>query len=267
MSARKGQPRLRIIEVPVDADSVLGPVVTYDSHLTTVDFRERGDKAWWRIVFDNLDSIRVSRGEDAPLPYDEEPTKVSQWVSVVIDSPWLMERYDYEKRNYGNAYEFGGNVDEMLHDFDHYVFSFHDQYVEALARGIWFDRVDDWTDGPHPAHPLFGLEKIANVERRSAHGIDYQIWTNPKPMEKLIRDAELCAQPLMEFGAEFDGKVKPSWAVTLRARDGKLTSSLRRSFGGVEQTWNGPVIPEVVVPRIEQWLAEVSQRRKEMGKA
>ena len=252
--------------MPVQADPVLGPVVTYNYRLTTVDFGETDREDWWRIVFENLDSIRVSRGEHAPFPYDVEPEDWSHWVSVVIDSPWLLERYDYEKRHYGSAYEFGGDVDEMLHEFDHYIFSFHDQFVEALARGIWIDRVDDWSDEPHPKHPLYGLEKIANIERRSAHGIDYEIWTNPKPIDDLIRDAELCSQTLMEFGAEFEGKVTPSWAVTLRARAGKLRSSLRRNFGSVEQTYDGPVVPEVVVPRIEKWLKEVRKRRREMGR-
>jgi len=81
---------------------------------------------------------------------------------------WLLERYEYEKTHYGQAYEFNGDVDEMLRDFSHYVFSFHDQFVEALSAGIWVERFDESSDtekvsATHPLRvlprPMFSLRQ------------------------------------------------------------------------------------------------------------
>lgn len=44
------------------------------------------------------------------------------------------------------AYEWTGDVDEMLRDFSHYVFRFHDQFVEALSSGIWFETFEHSID-------------------------------------------------------------------------------------------------------------------------
>jgi hypothetical protein len=46
---------------------------------------------------------------------------------------------DYENKHYGKSHEFGGNVNEMLTDLKHYLFSFHDQFMEIIARGFWFE--------------------------------------------------------------------------------------------------------------------------------
>src|SRR5688572_11460476 len=102
-------PKLFGIPVPVIADSVAGPTVTYGEvlpsgeELTSIRFLTR-DGGWGRVTFEHLDSIRVSRGEFDPYPGDE-----SYWVSEVVPSPWLLERYEYEKRHYGEAYEWTGD--------------------------------------------------------------------------------------------------------------------------------------------------------------
>lgn len=62
------------------------------------------------------------------------------WVYKIENTQWLTERFQYENKNYGCSYEFGGNVNEMLTDFNHYLFSFHDQFVEVIARGFWFEK-------------------------------------------------------------------------------------------------------------------------------
>jgi hypothetical protein len=86
---------------------------------------------WVRVTFEGLDSLRVCRGEY--VPYEELPGKYSA-VYLVENSAWLRERHAYEAEHYRGSYEFGGDVDELLTDFQHYLFKFHDQYVEVLAR-------------------------------------------------------------------------------------------------------------------------------------
>ncbi len=58
----------------------------------------------------------------------------------IENSAWLKERHKYESVNDGSSYEFGGNVDEMLSDFNHDIFSFPDQFIEVITRGIWFEK-------------------------------------------------------------------------------------------------------------------------------
>ena len=257
------EPNQKGIEVPVKADSVEAPVIIYNSDLVALDFLADDEETWWRVTFENLDSIKISRGEFAPFSTEPPHDQPYQWVSVVENSTWLKERYEYEKSRYGDQYEWGANVEEMLHEFDHYVFEFHDEFVEVIARGIWFDLVEGWKT---EHHPLADLSDTANIEKREAHEIVYQIRTNPKSTEELIDDAGLCSQTLMQFAAELDGTASASWSVTLRSRNGKIVSSLRNYFGVAEKTYEGVASIDQVLPHIEKWVSEVKQRRREMGK-
>ena len=127
------------IIIPIDADSVLSPQVYYADQLTGIYFTTEDDQ-FGRITFENLDSIKVSRGELIPYEDDCKEGQSYCWVLKVKDSNWLSERHQYEKRTYGSTYELGGYVDEMLTDFNHFVFRFHDQFVEAISRGFWFEK-------------------------------------------------------------------------------------------------------------------------------
>jgi hypothetical protein len=111
------------------------------------------------VTFEKLDSIRVSRGEYEPYESSCSDGDPNRWVSTVANSPWLLERYEYEKHHYGNAYEFGGDVSEILRDFSHYVFHFHDQFIEVFSAGIWFETDDEYIgdrepDSDHPHRDL-----------------------------------------------------------------------------------------------------------------
>lgn len=261
------QPRMRGIAVPVQADSVAGPVVTYGDGPASINLLTR-DELWARVTFEQLDSLRVSRGEYAPYPSDWKEGDPLHWVSIVAPSPWLRERYDYEKRHYANAYGFNGDVDEMLSDFVHYVFSFHDQFVEVLCAGIWFELANAPIGHREPdeSHPLLDLPPSFTVESFEASGITCQVRRNPRPLEEILQDAELCSQKLFQFAPELDGSANVSWTVDVRVRDRKVRSRLKSFFGKVEQTFDGVVGLENVRPRIEQWLREVSERRRQMGK-
>lgn len=48
---------------------------------------------------------------------------------MIENSSWQKECFDYENKYYGSAYEFGGDVKEMMTDLKHYLFSSHDQFT------------------------------------------------------------------------------------------------------------------------------------------
>lgn len=258
-------PVARRIQVPLKADSVERAIVSYGIGPAAINFLV-DDGRWGRVTFENLDSLRVCRGEYDPYDSagDENP---SSWVAVVVDSPWLRERFEYENRHYAGAYEWGGDVNEMLRDFSHYVFTFHDEYVEALSPGIWFEVANRMIGNrePDPTHPMRDLPE--SQERFEAHGISCQIRRNPRPMAEILEDAALGSQKLMQFAAELDGDASPSWTVTVRVRGGRTQASLRDYFGNVTAQYDGIPTLDDVQPGIEAWLREVHQRRKEMGKA
>ena len=266
-----GTPKMVGIPVSISADSVEGPTVTYrellksGGTLTSIKFLT-DDEEWARVTFEHLDSIRVSRGEYDPYPRERQPGDPYHWVSEVVPSPWLLERYDYEKRHYGNVYEFNGDVDEMLRDFSHYVFSFHDQFVEALSAGIWLERLDE-SNEVSATHPLRTLPRPTTPDLIEAHGLVCEIWPNTRPMDQLVEDAKLCSQKLLQFVLVVDNIESISWTVAVRNRHGKVRSSLRPSIGPVRATFEGVAGLEQVRPHVESWLQEVRERRKRMGKA
>ena len=259
-------PLARGLEVPVEADSVAGPIVIYGKGPTSINFFT-DDARWGRVTFEKLDSIRVSRGEDEP--YSRSEGEPHSWVSTVDNSPWLLERYEYEKRYYGNAYEFGGDVDEMLRDFSHYVFDFHDQFVEVISAGIWFETDDEYIGSKEPDsdHPLRDLPESSISHRFEAYGIKCQVRRNPRLLDEIVRNATYCSQNLMPFAAELDGLSSVHWTVSLRVSNGQIRGYLKSYFGKVERQYDGvPTLIEVQL-RIEEWLQEVSERRRKMGKA
>lgn len=267
-------PKMLGIAVPVIADPVVGPTVTYGEVLksgqvlTSIKFLTNDDDRG-RVTFEHLDSIRVSRGEYDPYPRDWKPGDQPNWVSEVVPSPWLLERYEYEKMHYGQAYEFGGDVDEMLRDFSHYVFSFHDEFVEALSSGIWLERFDESSDSEtvSTTHPLRDLPRPTTPDLIEAHGLICEIWPNTRPMDQILEGAKLCSQKLLQFALVVDGASSISWTLAVRVRHGKVRSSLRPSLGPVRATFDGVASLENVRPHVESWLREVRERRKRMGKA
>jgi hypothetical protein len=261
-----GRPVARGLRVPLKADSIEAPAVTYGRGPAAINFLA-DDGRWGRITFENLDAIRVCRGEFDP--YDSGgDADGSSWVSVVDDSPWLRERFEYERRHYAHAYEFGGDVNEMNRDFSHYVFRFHDQFVEALSPGIWFEVSDAFIGDRDldPTHPALDLPASEAAERFAAHGITCQVRRNPRPLPEILDAAVYGSQKLLQIAAELDGSATPDWTLSVRVRDGRPETSLRSYFGKVEARFEGVSDLDAVRPRIEAWLSEVRERRKEMGK-
>jgi hypothetical protein len=254
--------------VPFAADSVDSPIVHYGDPITAIHFIT-DDGRWGRLTFEGLDSLKVSRGEFEPFLSSPNDPGGFHWVTTISNSAWLRERYEYEKRHYGTAYNSGGNVDEMLEEYSHYVFAFHDQFVEAIAAGIWLE-VDNAMLGDRQMdvpHPLGGLGHLDPVEYIESSGIRCFVRRNPMSNDEIERAAALCSQNVLEVGAELDGSSTPSWFLTRRVRNGVGKSHLRNYFGNAVQTY--AEIPSLAGIRshIDRWLSEVRERRQNMGKS
>jgi hypothetical protein len=187
----------------------------------------------------------------------------------VDNSPWLIERHAYESRYYRDAYEFGGDVDEMLRDFSHYLFTFHDQFVEALAAGIWFEVSDESFQGKNlpEQHPLLPLPESTVSDHILAHDLVCQVRKNPTLEAELIANARFCSQPILDLALELDGRASVNWRLSVRNRGGKIRSVLRAYyFGGEGVTeFDGVADLNAIRARVEEWMGEVSERRRSMG--
>ena len=185
-------------------------------------------------------------------------------MHIVDQSTWLMDRHAYEKLHYGQTYD----ADEMLREYSHYVFSFHDEFVEAIAAGIWFEEADDRIGNVPllPGHPLLDIPAECVVDVIEAHGIRCQVRENPLDQDALVRHAGLCSQKVYQFAAELDGGASVSWTLDLRDLGGRLQSFLRGYFGKAEDVFEGVASLAAVEPFITTWLAEVRKRRDAMGK-
>ena len=256
------------LEVPLIADSVEAPIVQYGGGMTAIHFAT-ANGLWGRVTFDRLDSIKVSRGEYEPFPPASGQGGRFPWVTTVSNSRWLQERYEYEKKHYGRSYNFCGNVDEMLTEFSHYVFNFHDQFVEVLSAGIWFESAANMltSDELNSDHPLRGLRDVAPSEKFTEAGITCQVRRNPLSANELMRRAVFCSQPILEVASELDGHVGTDWSLTLRVRDGIIKIFLRNYFGNRVASFEN--VPDLLTirPRIDNWLRDVRDRRRKIGKA
>lgn len=257
-----------MIKVPIERNSVLTPDIYYGNQTTGICF-ETEDEQFGRITFENLDAIKVCRGEYLPYEYDynNNDSEFISWVYRIEDSQWLLERFTYEKDKYGNSYEFGGNVNDMLTDFSHYLFHFHDEFIEVIARGFWFEKsITSLLHQPlQEGHPFYPLSD-SKPKRIDAHTLTCQVRINPRPLEELIMNAQYCSQKLFQFALELEGRASVNHTVVLFYRNGKLTSSLRGYFGGQIVEFEGIATLEDVKPFIERDMLEVYERRKAMGK-
>ena len=257
--------QIKQIKIPIIADSVLSPDFFYGG-CTGIYFVTHDDK-YGRISFENLDAVKICRGEVMSYEFDYRLSERGVWVYQIENSAWQKERFDYENRHYGSAYEFGGDVTEMLTDFKHYLFSFHDEFIEVIARGFWFEKSDDSLFGKElsEGHPFLPLP-VENMEIMTASSLKCQIRKNPQPREQLIHDAQFCSQKLFEFALELEDAASVSNTVLLSYRNGKIISTLRGYFGRLAVEFDGFADLEQVKPFIEKYMGEVYEQRKKMGK-
>lgn len=250
------------ISVPIEPDYVLSPTVIYDDELTGIYF-ETEDEEYGRITFYNLDSIRICRGEYLPCNDDWTEDKEWCWVYEVQHSSWQIERYTYEKKHYGKAYEFGGNVEDMITEFKHYIFRFHDQFVEVIARGFWWEQdKESLINRPLlKGHPFKDLPQ-ESATFYDAHGYKSQVRTNPIALKKLIEQAIYCPQKLYQFAMLITSNSNVDHTVSITNTNGKIKASLSGFFGRKEIIFDKVPSLEEVLPYIDKYMFEVAGRRK-----
>ncbi|WP_313385775.1 hypothetical protein [Chishuiella sp.] len=249
------------IIIPVIADFVLSPHILYNEELTGIYF-ETEDEQYGRITFEKLDALKICRGENLPYISHSDEEQEYPWVYKVENSKWLKERFDYENKNYGSSYEFGGNASEMLADFSHYLFQFHDQFVEVIARGFWFekDKTNLFKKKLQEEHPLLNLNEN-NLEKFTAYNLTCQIRRNLKPINQLVSDAKFCSQKLLQFAIELDGNTFIDNSLILSYKKEKLVSTLTGYFGKQIVEFCGIAKFDDVKPYIENYMFEVYERR------
>jgi hypothetical protein len=251
----------RPIKIPVITDMVLSPDIFY-SDGAGIYFKTENNK-FGRITFENLDSIKICRGEYMPYEFNSELEEFGIWVFQIENSKWLTERFNYENTNYGDCYEFDGNVNDMLSYYKHYLFSFHDEFVEIIASGFWFEEDDNdlFKKELKEGHPFLPLPENG-MERIEHCSLSVQIRINQKSKDKMINDAQFCSQKIFEFLLELDGRTTVVSTVLLSYKNDKLTSALRGYFKGPIAEFDGVANLEQIKPYIKKYMEEVYERRE-----
>jgi hypothetical protein len=257
------------MQVPLTADSVAPPRLVYggldplsadgrDQAYAAIYFEVAGRDVLGRVTFEGLDAIRGSRGEN--LPYQTaDQFKPGDWVFVVDRSAWLEERHRYEVSHYATP---------LLDTHQHYLFQFHDEFIEAIAEGIWLDHADRSDPfGPPTPHPLmpFGLDRPC--ERFiSASGIEWELRRSPRADSDLIYDSQYCSQRVFQLNLLLDGDNREAASIWIRTTNGVLVSRISRSWVGEMGRLTGFAQPGDFSEQWETYLEEVAQRRRQMSR-
>lgn len=219
------------ILIPIENDIIDRPIVSFTARLTSFCFITN-DEQHGRITFDSLDSIKVSRGEFLPYKENWKESDPYYWVYKIEDSKWLKERYKYEKKHYENCYGFGGNVDKMLTDYTHYLFRFHDEFVEVITKGFWFEKnskslINQPLSLNHPS-----LKSVGNkVETIEIKGKKIKIVSNELSLEEMKKNSKFHEQRALEFyKEENDGEFSEIFTLFIFQRNKIITSNLRAPF-------------------------------------
>lgn len=255
------------IDVPFEADSVASPEVRYK--VGEDEFGQSStcliiycDEGLVRVTFEGFDAIRCCRGEH--LPYDDDDSTCDDprfpWVFEVQDSAWIAERHKYEFKHYQCS---------LLEEYVHYLFSFHDEYVELIAKGIWFEKVTEEQLGkPQPGHPLDSLPTSLPAERFEVEGIECFVRRNPLPVEQLLKQSKLCSQVVFQYFMTLEGRTSPSYPALLRTVRNTPITRLRNGLFYKDLFETSGIGEEPAFRRhFSQYVSEVAERRRQMGKS
>jgi len=268
----EGLPRLtaRPVPVPVTADPVAPPRLVYggldltsrtgrDDAYPAVYFEVTDGGALGRVTFEGLDAVRAARGET--LPYVLPRARAAgEWVFTVDQSLWLAERHRYEKQCYDTS---------LLDSHQHYVFRFHDDFVEAIAEGIWLDRADPADPFGRPdRHPLAELDPgLVGGRFRSPSGIEWELRRSLRPDDDLLGDSRLCSQRVWQLNLILDGQSREGASIWLRTRNGNTWSRFVRPWpGGALDRRSGLAQPDDFAASWQAYLADVAERRRQMSR-
>lgn len=114
-------------------------------------------------------------------------------------------------------------------------------------------------------HPFLNLP-TEEATLHQAHGLTTQITKNTLPIDVLIEQTKYCSQKLYQFALILEGTASVDNTVSIVNKDGKIQSDLRGYFGRKAQTFDGIPTLEEVLPYIENYMSEVTERRRAMGK-
>jgi hypothetical protein len=92
--------RVPLIADPVDVPQVRWGPGAPGEDLAAIVFLVRDDESIGRVRFEDLDAIRVARGEYPPYEERAENYEGWEWTYVIENSRWLEERHRYEKDHY-----------------------------------------------------------------------------------------------------------------------------------------------------------------------
>lgn len=243
-------------------DAVLPPKLAFTGYDVFLTYPAYDESSHVRVTFEGLDSFRWARGEFSP--YDAEDL-----VAVVEPSAWLAERHAYEADHYGDQYEWGRGADTMLTDTHHYLFLFHDEFVEILARGLWFESSEmPWgPDDPLTrSHPANALGPEARVFIGEQDGIRFEVRANGTGHERLIEAGRLHSQPV--FALFVDGFEQPTQSVRARtAHEGHAVRVWVEGSLGVESaTFDHVPTLDELMPRFRAHVSQIADRRREMDR-
>lgn len=255
--------------VPLVADSVLGPRLVYGTMPIRPGDEElpvdallfpTEDDSIGRVTFEGLDAVRAARGEFLPYARVDVPYAQGEWVYLIEGSGWLDERHRYELDHYDTP---------LLDRYDHYLFSFHDEYVEAIALGIWFDKPGAAELLRRPGdHPLGELPESVTEERSTSFGIDWEVRVNPRSATELVDGSALCSQRLLQYNLILDGSNREHASVWLRTRRGRTSSVFVTGlFAGHRLETEGIADGATYADRWLSSVEAVANRRREMGLA
>ena len=250
------------VPVPLAADPESGCRVAWNTLdgtgrvRTAVLVEVDGTSEVGRVTFEGLDSIRVSRGE--VLPYATQGGDATSWVFRVLDSPWLAERHRYEQ----DVYQY-----PLEDTHDHLVLQLHDEFVEVVAAGLWFDLAP--ADDPFaltPTHPLASLPAEDEVATGRTAELDWNIRQASHGQDDLLAASALGSQRLLDLTVELEDRL--TWTCWVRTRDGRTTTRLDSLLDTArpELTVEGVASIDDVLPHWERRCAEIAESRHSQGR-
>ena len=155
----------------------------------------------------------------------------------------------------------------MLSDFKHYVFKFHDEFIEVLAKGFWFEKSEKSLKNKplQETHPYLPLNRNIK-EEFNYEGVNYIVIKTQIDTKTLSENAFYYEQKLVEIHLELDQKYSLYKTLYLQRRSNKLISTLNSSFAKEKVIREGIATFEEIKELIEESIREIIQRRKNMNK-
>lgn len=164
-----------------------------------------------RITFEMFDSLNISRGEYLPY-YSENPNL--RIINEVVNSDWLKKRDIYESKYYKCS---------LLEDYSHYIFSFHDEFIEVIAQGFWIEKINDKDELKSENHPFNDLKINDKTKEIIINSRTCLLVENTLSIDTLIENSKFCSQKLFQYYIKYkDGTFEPDYYASVRTKNDKI---------------------------------------------